>query len=180
MSGELAPVLGIWKVIEKDPYGQIVDEREISNLVVNTGREMLLRTLFMVGASAGVVAMGVGASSIAASVNDITLTYELTGNGIRKTLTNTSGAALSASDIVVEVVTINSVTYNRKVVAQAVWQLSEGVNGNVFGEYGLFSTVVTPTTALGTSGVMFNHLIDPSPIPKTGANSITSQVTIRF
>lgn len=180
MSGEVAPVLGVWKIIEKDTLGRVVEERELKNLVVNTGREMLLRTLFMVGASSGVVAMGVGASSTAATVNDTTLTYELTGNGIRKPLTNTSGAALSASDIVTEVVTISSVTYNRKVVAQAVWELSEGVNGNVFGEYGLFSSTATPGTPVGTSGVMFNHLIDPSPIPKTGANSITSQVTIRF
>lgn len=177
---ELSPALAVWRIQELDANGVILQERELKNLVVNTGRELLLRNLFAVGASGGVIAMGVGASSTTATVNDVTLTYELTGNGARKTLTNTSGAPLSAADIVVDIVTISSTTYYRKVVAQATWPTSDGTNGNYFSEYGLFTTLPTPATPTASSGIMFNHLIDPSPTLKTIANSIVSQVTVRF
>ena len=183
---ELSPVLATWKILEHDILGNLVAEKNLNNLVVNTGREMLLRSLFMVGASSGVVAMGVGASTTTATVTDIALTYELTGNGARKPLTNVNSAALSTADIISETVVINSVTYYRKLVCQAVWQTTDGNNNNVFGEYGLYSSIgvpfipAVPLTPSASVGVMFNHLIDPSPTLKTSSNSITSQVTIRF
>jgi len=177
---ETCPVLATWKIIEHDYHGRVVSEKELKNMVVNTGRELLLKCLFMTAGSAGVIAMGVGASSTAAAVTQTSLVYELTGNGIRKPLTNVNGNPLSAADILSETVVISSNTYQRKLTAQSVWDTGDGNNNNIFAEYGLFTVLPTPGTPTASSGIMYNRLVDPSPTLKTGANSITAQVTVRF
>lgn len=169
-----------WQIIERDINGVEVSSREMTNLVVNTGRDMLLKDLFMLTGSSGVVCLGVGASTTPATVSDTRLTHELIGNATRKTLVNTSNAPLSASDIVSETTTISGVIYYRKLVCQATWDVSDGNNGNQFGEYGLFTSVALPGTPTGTSGTMFNHLIDATPPTKSPSNSITAVVTVRF
>lgn len=180
MSDLVSPVRGEWRIIERDLAGNTLRDEELTNIVVNPGKILMLQSLFMLTGSSGVVAMGVGASSTAATVTQSTLVYELTGNATRKPLTNTSGAALSVSDIVAETVVISGVTYTQKLVAQAQWLTGDANNGNVFAEYALFSNPNCPSTPTASSGIMFNRLVDPSPTLKTAANNITSQVTIRF
>lgn len=180
MADQLTPVFGEWRIVEQNKNGEVLQDRQLTNLVVNSGKVMLLTALFMLTGSSGVVSMAVGASSTSPSVSNTTLVYELTGNGVRKPLTNTSGAALSLSDIVAETVVISGVTYTQKLVAQAQWLTGDANNGNTFAEYGLFDSANCPFTPTSSSGTMFNRLVDPSPTLKTAANIITSQVTIRF
>lgn len=160
--------------------GVVLSEVEGTNLVTNDGRILLFECLFALAASAGVVAMGVGASSTAAAVTDTHLAYELIYNPTRQLLTNVSGAQLSGSDIVDDPVTISTVNYYKKVVCQAQWSSADLNNNNQFGEYALFTTNVNPSTPTASSGKMFNHYIDPAPTIKTSLNAIQLQVTIRM
>lgn len=185
MSDVPATAVAVWKVLEHDVYGNLVSEREMKNLITNAGRTQMFLNLFSMTASGGFVALGVGASTTTAQVTDTRLTYELIGNAARKALTNTSGAALSPSDIVTATSTIvlnatSTATFYQNVSCQAVWNSGDLNNGNQFGEYALFSTATNPATPTSTSGVMFNHLIDPNPTFKTAANQITAVVTVYF
>jgi len=180
-----ATACAVWRIIEKDVHGNVLRDRELKNLIVNAGRNQDLLNLFMLPGSGGFVALGAGASTTAATVSDTRLTYELIGNAARKSLTNTSGAALSPSDVVsypsgVAIVlnATSTATFYSSVTCQAVYDSGDGNNGNQFGEYALFTTATNPATPTSTSGVMYNHLIDPSPTIKSAANSITCQVTV--
>lgn len=175
-----SPICGQWKITERDLLGNIVTEKESENLVVNSGRNLLIYFLLGFTGASSVVALGVDASSTAAAVTQTQLVYELRGNPTRKSITNTSNVALSASDIVLETTTIGSTTYYEKIVLQAQFAAGDGNNGNVFNGYGLFTTTTLPATPTASSGIMFNRFVDPAPITKTADNSITIQVTLRF
>lgn len=168
-----------WKIITYEKDGT-VHESEDNNLVVNSGRDLLLKCLFMLSGSAGVFCAGVGASSTAAVEADTRLAYEHIANGSRKTLLSLGGSSLSTLDIIPDVVTISGVTYYRKLVCKATWDSGDLNNGQTFAEYGLFTALACPGTPTGTSGVMFNHYIDASPALKSGANAIEAQITIRI
>lgn len=168
-----------WRIIERDLEGNVVSDHEATNIVVNTGREQTFRNLFAVGASGPFIAMGVGASATSANVTDTRLTYELIGNPSRKLLFDKTNGSLDNADIESETVAISGVTYYRKLVVQSTWDSTDSNNGNQFAEYGIFTTTTLPGSPTGTSGVMFNHFIDPAPIQKTASNSVTAQVTIR-
>lgn len=177
----------VWRLIEHDLEGNVLRDFTKHNLIVNSGRTQAIENLLGLTASAAVVAIGVGASTTAAQVTDTRLTYELIGNAARKALTNTSGATLSPSDIVTypSGVTIvlnasSSATFYQSITCQAVWNSGDGNNGNQFGEYGLFTTATNPGTPTSTSGIMYNHLIDPSPTVKSSGNSITAQITLYY
>lgn len=179
--GYSPPVLITWERIERDEATEaVISQSSDLNLIVNTGRDLMLKSLFALSGSAPVVCMCVGASTTAAAVADTRLTYELNFNAQRKPLTNTAGAALSPADIVSETTTISGVTYYRKLIAQAIWDSTDLNNGNQFGEYGLNTDVGVPATPITVKGVLFNHFIDPSPINKTSSNTVTAQMTIRF
>lgn len=173
------PSLVTWKIIKINTTTGEVIETEGKNTVVNTGRDLLIKDLFSLSGSAGVVALCPGASTTAADVTDTRLTHELIDTTGRKPLTNTNGDPLSASDIVDEEITISSCTYYKKIVAQAEWPAGEGT-GHQFGEYMLNTSITSPATYNGTSGVMFNHYIDPSPAEKGADTAIQIQVTCRF
>jgi len=160
-------------------YGVLVSEHTNENLITNVGKNLDFDRLFGFGLAA-INALGAGASATAAAISDTRLTYELIGNASRKTLTNTSGAALSNADIVAETITISSVTYTQKLVVQAVYGTGDGNNGQPFQEYALFNTTTNPATPTSTSGVMLNHFIDGSSILKSGSNTITVQTTLRL
>ena len=185
MSTEATAAAVVWKLTEHDKAGNIVSEREMMNLITNSGRTQFFRNMFALSASGGFVALGVGASTTAATVGDTRLTYELIGNPARKPLTNTSGAALSASDIVTATTTIvlnvtSTATFYENISCQAVFNSGDLNNGNQFGEYGLFTTATLPGTPTSTSGTMYNHLVDPNPIFKSAANQITAVVTVYY
>ena len=175
----------LWRIIEHDLLGNIVSDKTKANLIVNSGRSQLIANALGLTGSSAIIALGVGASTTAAQVTDTRLTHELIGNATRKALTNTSGAALSPSDITTypsgTAIVLNATstaTFYQSITAQAVYDSGDGNNGNQFGEYGLFTTVTLPGTPTASSGVMFNHLIDASPTTKTASNSITAQVTL--
>lgn len=185
MANEHATGLAVWRIIEHDLDGNVISDREIKNLITNSGRSQWFRNNFAMTASGGFVAMGVGASSTAAQVTDTRLTHELIGGTTRKSLTNTSGAAVSPSDIVTTTSTIvlnatSSVTFYQNMSVQSTWLSGDANDGNTFGEYALFTTNVYPGTPTSTSGTMMNHLIDPNPIFKSAANSITAVVTLFY
>lgn len=182
-----APVLGIWRKIEYDKEGNVVEDVVLRNLVTDAGRTQLISNLLALTASAGVIALCVGACTTAAQVTDTRLTYELIGNATRKTLTNTSGAALSPSDIVtysggtsIVLNATSTATFYQSITAQATYNSGDGNNGNQFGEYGLNTSITLPGAPTNTSGVLFNHLIDPSPTFKNSSNSITLQISLYF
>lgn len=180
MSREGLAICGQWKLSEFDLYGSLISEHESENLVTNVGREFVVRYLFGFGGASSIVALGVGASSTAPAVTQTQLVSELIGNAARKDLTNTSGGALSVSDYVLETTTIGSTTYYSKIVLQAQFAAGDGNNGNTFNEYGLFTTAVLPISPTASSGDMFNRFVDAAPITKTGSNSVTVQITLRF
>lgn len=185
MSIESIPAVAVWKILEHDKAGNLVSEREMKNLITNSGRTQFFLNLLAMTASGGFVALGVGASTTTAQVTDTRLTHELIGNTARKPLTNTFGAALSPSDIVTATTAIvlnvtSTATFYQNISCQAVWNSGDLNNGNQFGEYGLFTTATLPGTPTSTSGTMFNHLIDPNPTFKSAANQITAIVTVYY
>ena len=185
MSSEGVAAVAIWKIQEHDKAGNLIDEKEIKNLITNSGRTQFFRNMFALAASGGFVAMAVGASTNTAQVTDTQLTYELIGNASRKPLTNINGLALSNSDIVTGTTTIvlnatSTCTFYESMAVQATYSTSDGNNGNQFGEYALASTLALPGTPTASSGVIFNHLVDPAPTVKTAANSITAVCTIYY
>ena len=188
MATQGIPVCGEWRIIEKCAYtDEVLSDRTIYNLVVLSGQEMICRFLFGFGGASSIVGLGVGASSTyntvassGVSVNDTRLTYELTGNATRKALTNTNNVSLSVADFTQEITTVGSTTYYSKITVQSQFAAGDGNNGNTFQEYGLFDTLVLPSSPTASSGTMFNRLVDPAPITKTASNSLTVQVTLRF
>lgn len=174
-----------WKIIEEDLQGNVLQVKEKANLITNPGRSQFIANALGLTGSAAVIALAVGACTTAAQVTDTRLTYELIGNATRKTLTNTSGAALSPSDIVTypsgTAIVLNATstaTFYQSITMQATYNSGDGNNGNQFGEYGLSTSITLPGTPTASSGVLVNHLIDASPTFKTASNSITAQVTL--
>ncbi len=159
--------------------GKVVHESTGLNIIVNTGRELMIKNLFGFAGSSTLACVAVGSSSTTAAVTDTHLTYEILGASMRPTLTNTSGAPLSASDIVSETVTVSGVTYHRKIVVQVEWASGIGT-GYTFAEYMLTTTSTQPGTPTTTSGIMFNHYIDPSPAVKGADTAVQLQVSLRW
>lgn len=119
-----------------------------------------------------------GSGSTAASATDTRLTTELIANATRLSLTNTSNASLTSSDIVDDPQTIGGVSYQKKIVVRASMLASDNNTGNVQ-EYGLFDTATLPGSPTGTSGNIFNHFVAGSPINKTSSIQIDIDTTIR-
>ncbi len=131
------------------------------------------------------VAVGAGSGSTAAVHTQSQLVYELIGNSAyspagRKTLTNTTPVALTASDVTADTYTdgLGNVYYF-KITVQAIFPSDDLNNGAPFREYGLFSTVTLPGTPTGTSGTMFNRFVGGSNIDKDSSTQITVNITLR-
>lgn len=157
------------------------------NMVVDTGRINSMKGILPFTTSpVTMVAIGAGVCSTAEDYAQDRLIYELIGNAARKDLTRTTDSLaiasnpLTNSDIVSEVVTIGGFTFRKKVVLQAVYDFVDSNNGNTFREYALFSTATLPGTPTGLSGVMYNRIVDPSPIPKDINTKIIIQITMRW
>lgn len=166
----------------------LLDSHEAKNIVVNTGRDNTIAQLLGFTWSASgtpVISMGVGASSDGTTDQTKTkLSYEYIGNASRQTLTNTDSETLlnlaDRNDISLETLNVSGYDFYKKIIVQSVYGPSDGNNGQVFREYGLFTTLTKPSTPSATSGVMFNRFVDSDPITKSGSNSVVVQVTLRL
>ncbi len=139
--------------IEKDPSGNILNPKletfSGTNLVVTTGKNLLLDRLFALGTPPTQInSMGVGASATAAAVTDTQLTTTPTILAF--------DALPTRSGLVVTCIRTFATTE-----ANINWQ-----------ELGLFNGTVN-----GTS-IMFNRIAPIGPFNKTSAVSIVSTVTI--
>lgn len=183
MFTETSGIKVLWRAFETKSDGSIgVSNPEGPNVVVNAGKDSLLRLLFALTGSgtSSAICCAAGSSATAAAVTDTQLNYEHIANGTRKTLTNTSGAALSPSDIESGSYLISGITYTRRLVCQAVWDSADLNIGATFREYALATNINCPGTPTGTSGSIFNRYVDAQNIVKTGGNSITIQISVYF
>lgn len=173
------PLVCSWKIKAWRPEtGEIVHEEEAKNIVVKVGKDDMLRLLFGLSGSS-YVALAAGACSTAATVDDTQLNYEHILNPSRKSLTNTSDVALSASDIASEDYTEDTCDFHKKITVRGVYETGDANNGHPFQEYGLFTTDVLPATPTSAQPTMFNHFVAATPITKDASTEIVVDITVR-
>ena len=184
MSKSSIPISVQYEVTQTDNItGEVIYSVKSPNLVVKTGREYVLRNLFDLTGT-DFVAMGAGASSNTATVDDTRLTYELIADTNRKTLTNTNGDPLSSSDIQTGTYTVEispgvDATFYKLLTVQVIYDGATDPNvDSYFAEYGIFNTDTLPGTPTGTSGIMFNHYTPGSSIQLSAATTITVRANI--
>jgi hypothetical protein len=169
--------LVVWDIYATDIQGNLVGEQHAYNIVTDLGRESMILQNFGLGGSSFVY-LGAGASSTAAAHTDTHLLYEHTADAQRKTLTNSSGNSLSASDVVADTYTdALGNNYYRKLVMKAIY-LVDDPNTGPFQEYGIFSVSTLPSTPDGVSGVMWDRMVADTAITKSGTVQITVNITV--
>lgn len=177
------PLLGSWsvKAVKTEDESKVVYEERGPNVVVKTGKADVLQLVFAISGSSAIIALGAGASSTAATVDNTNLVYEHILNASRKVLTNTTDGGLTVSDIQDETITIDSCTYHKKITVRGKFTgASDGNVGHPFQEYGLFTTLALPSTPTGTSGVMFNRYVATTPITLTSDLTLIVETLIRI
>lgn len=187
------PVFIEWEIIGKDSDENIIHHYKKENLVVNDGKVEMLKFIGNLSpAASGFLFLGVGACSIAADVTDNTLSesaapgHEYIDDPARKWARGEAGGFLTTSDITSENFATACYTFTKKMVYKFVYGLAAAVDGTesvIVGPiqtYGLFSTWVLPATVDGSSGIMLNELVEPTSFGKSGTNSLTVYVTLRF
>jgi hypothetical protein len=154
----------------------IVYQVRHKNTIVDDGRKEVLKDLFGFGVVASFLAGSVGDGATFPTDNTRDrLVNELLGNAARRSVTDTSGAALDATDIVAEVSGSNF----WKIIAQFVFLTSDLNNGSTFAEYGLHSTTTNPGSPTGLSGVMLARYVPASSFVKSVAFQVTVQWSLR-
>lgn len=155
---EIPALIGHWNFdvyagdVERDEAGRVlndlVDHFEGDNLIVTTGKSLLLDRLFAIGAPAAVNSMGVGATSTAAAVGDTQIGSTPTIKALDSLPTR---AGLVVTCVCTFLTTDANISWN---------------------ELALFNGTVN-----GTS-VMFNRIAPIGPFNKTSAVSIVVTVQI--
>ena len=165
-------------ILTETETGRVVQETKSNNLITKVGKEYILRDLFnLTGAT--FVAMGIGIDTATATLDDTRLGIEAIADSARKTLTNTSGAALSSSDIQSGTYSVDGGTYYKKLTVQAIYDGSTDPNVDEdITEYAIFSTATLPGTPTGTSGLMFNHYVPGTVTTLTAATTLTVRANI--
>lgn len=178
---EAIPFLGQWHIKAENIYtGETIYEEFSHNVVVKTGRAMVLELIAGTPTATSMPHMGIGASSTAATVNDTRLVHELIGNASRKTTTDSSGGSRDASDIQDEQITIDGCTFYKKLTLQAVYNgATDGNQNQPVREYGLFSTWILPGTPTGTSGTMYNRFVAANTIILDSSTVLTVNMILR-
>lgn len=178
------PTHAEWRLVHsvKETGEVLYDSGWVTNVVTDNGRNMTANCVFGLSASATLVALGAGACSTTAVHTDTRLNYEHILNAQRKTLTNTSGALLTNSDVGAASFSDSfGEPYYKKITIQSVYDGSVDSNVNQpFQEFGLFTTTALPATPTSTSGTCWNHLVNGSPITLTSSTVLTIQVTVYF
>lgn len=155
--------------------GEMVYHFNDTNLVVRGGRQNVLRNfLGLAQLASSYIFCGIGSGSTAAAVTQTALVTELfnSQSTTRLPFTNTSGAALSTTDIVQETITVSGYDFDQKVVMQATAGIND-FNGYNFREYACMAS------NLFSSVTMANRIVASSDLAKTASLSVVIQVTIR-
>jgi hypothetical protein len=174
MADERAVLKGIWEVIVENHETGEKTVVEDGNIVVNLGRENILKEIFgIVGLD--FLYLNVGSGSTAATAADTSLVTETTNlNGgsltTRINLTDASGGVIDAPDVVPDV---TLPPYTRKIVVQGILATTDN-NGTIVREIAIFSS---DTFGAGT---MLNRFVLGADISKTSAISITINITLRI
>lgn len=170
------------ELIWEDPK---IAKNEHINVVTDTGRQLMLNTLFALAGSGSISFMAFGASATAASHTDSRLTYELNADATRPRLLNSSGGTLTSASTTIT--TYNDTTYTPtySYYAQTVvlGQINGATSANVnhpIQEVGMNTTETTPSTPTGTSGTMFNHYVFGSPTVLDSSTLFQAIVTLHF
>lgn len=176
MADEKSALKGVWTIIVENHETGESYEHESGNLVVDLGRENILKELFGIAGGLDFLYLGVGNGSTAAAetqtalVSEITLASSPAGSlADRVNLTDTSGGAIDAGDIQSDA-TVSP--YRKKIVLQGIYGTTDN-NGTTFREFAVFSS---DTFGAGT---MLNRFVLGSDIAKTSAISVTVQITFR-
>lgn len=175
------PFLITWKLEGKDNEGNIIYSHEKTNLQVNTGKQEVLKFIgnMTTASPSGFTFLGFGASANTPTATDTSLGgpsgHEYIGNGARYTITNW---VLSAETLV-----YSGLTFTEKLSGSVTINGLTDNNATDIGSpmqtYGLFNTWVLPATVTGTSGIMFNELVDSTQfLLKNGVNANSIAVTI--
>ena len=166
---------GEYEVITRDAVtGEVLQYQADNNIIVDVGRDDVLRLLFApTGSSYAYLA--VGASSTAAAVTDTQLVHELIGNATRIDLTDSAGGSLESSDIQSEV----SGSFRKKIVLRGFYDTTDGNNNHPFREFSICALDALPATPFAASGSIFNRFVLASDQPKNSSNTIEILITVR-
>ena len=170
-----------WELEGFDCNGNLIHYYKSPNLQVNTGKIENLKWIGNLATTSpsGFIFLGYGPSSFTPAVGDTRLGgsigYEYIGNGSRPAITNWTQSA--------ETVTQGGFTFTEKLTGSLTINGSTDLNANSVGapiqSYALFNTYVLPGTPTGTSGLMFNELVDSTQfLLKNGVDFSTQSVTI--
>lgn len=175
------PFLISWKLEGKDKNGRIIHYKEKLNLQVNSGKQEILNFIgnLATPSPSGFIFLGFGASSFTPDVTDTKLGgatgHEYIGNAGRYIITNYAQAT--------ETYVYSGLTFTEKLTGSITIDGSTDANATDIGSpvqsYALFNTVTLPSTVDGTSGTMFNELVDDTQfLLKNGVNVNSISVTI--
>ncbi len=171
-----------WEIRYLDKNGQVelvgktISEKDLENVILDTGHVLVFRNLFALAGSGGLCALAVGASTTTAVATQTSLVRELSGNATRKSIVSLDDDGLQVSDIIQDVTVISSITYRWKLTCKALYDSGDANNGNQFGEFALVNKL-----GYAASGeIFYNRLVDGAPTTKSASNSIEAQITVRY
>lgn len=179
------PFLIEWELIGKDKDGNVIHHTPPKpNLQVNGGKVQNLNWIGHIATSApsGFIFLMIGPCANTPSVTDTTLGggsgYEYIGNSQRIVISNFTVSA--------ETTVYSGITFTQKMVGSVTIDGATDLNATVPGSplqtYGLNSSPTLPGTPTGSSGIMFNELVDSTQfLLKSAPNttSITVNIVLR-
>lgn len=134
------------------------------NIVTDTGRQLMLNSLFALAGSGSISFACFGASSTTAVHTQDSLVHELIADGTRPRLLNSAGGTLTSASTTITTYNDTSYTPTYSYYAQTVvlGQINGATSLNVnqpIQEIGMNTSVTCPATPSGISGVMFNRYV---------------------
>ncbi len=170
------------EIIWEDPK---IKEGKNFNVVTDTGRQLMLNTLYALSGSGSISFMAFGASATAPLHTDDRLTHELIADGTRPQLLNSAGTALTSASTTITTYndTSYSPTYSYYAQTVTLGQINGATSLNVnqpIQEVGQATAAACPGTPTGTSGVIFNHYVFGSPTTLDSSTIFQALTTLHF
>lgn len=170
------------ELVWEDPK---IKTKENFNVVTDTGRALMLNTLFALSGSGSVSFMAFGASSTSALHTQDRLVHELIADGTRPRLLNSSGTTLTSASTTIT--TYNDTSYSPTYSYYAQTVVLGQINGatslnvnNPIQEVGMNTTAACPSTPTDLSGTMFNRYVFGSPTILDSSTLFQTIVTLHF